>query len=96
MDRAHRKSFSAERLIVPGIAEWFGERNKLNAYTVLNNSNSDNIVPLNSESTPFYIASETACEYMSKIIPNVRLVLILREPVSRAYSEYNMKKRYDY
>ncbi len=47
----------------------------------------------NAEATPFYIASSSACRRMSQTIPNVHLIIALREPVARAFSEYNMKKR---
>ncbi|CAM9221042.1 unnamed protein product [Discosporangium mesarthrocarpum] len=45
------------------------------------------------EATPFYLASRKACETMSKLVPNVRLIVLLREPVKRLYSEYAMKVR---
>ena len=48
---------------------------------------------INAESTPFYIASRYACKRIKDTIPNVRLIILLREPVARAYSEYQMKKR---
>jgi hypothetical protein len=57
------------------------------------NTSAPGLPPLNVESTPYYIASDSACAQIAKSIPNVRLILLLREPVSRAYSEYNMKKR---
>lgn len=49
--------------------------------------------PLFGESTPFYIASRDACQRISDTIPNIKMIVLLREPVSRAYSEYQMKKR---
>lgn len=45
------------------------------------------------EATPFYLASRDACLRMSKTIPNVKLIILLRNPVDRAYSEYQMKQR---
>ena len=46
-----------------------------------------------AEATPFYIASPTACGEMRRQIPHARLVLLVREPVARALSEYEMKHR---
>ncbi|CAM9310111.1 unnamed protein product [Scytosiphon promiscuus] len=45
------------------------------------------------EATPFYLASRSACLNMRKLVPNVRLVVLVREPVKRAYSEHQMKVR---
>lgn len=50
-------------------------------------------LPVYGESTPYYLASRDACRRISETIPDVKLVVLLREPVSRAYSEYQMKKR---
>ena len=50
-------------------------------------------LPLYGESTPYYLASRDACRRISETIPEVKLVVLLREPVSRAHSEYQMKKR---
>jgi hypothetical protein len=40
------------------------------------------------EATPSYIASPAAPERMASIVPNARLVAILRNPIDRAYSHY--------
>ena len=52
-----------------------------------------NEISIGVESTPYYMASLSACRLISQHIPNVRLIFLLRDPVARAYSEYNMKKR---
>ena len=49
--------------------------------------------PVVGESTPFYIASRFACKRIAQEIPNVKIIILLRNPVARAYSEYLMKKR---
>lgn len=49
--------------------------------------------PVFGESTPFYIASRDACRRISETIPDVKMIVLLREPVLRAHSEYEMKKR---
>jgi hypothetical protein len=51
-------------------------------------------MPLFVEATPFYIASRDACKRMATTVPDVKLIVIMREPAARAYSEYQMKKRY--
>ena len=47
-----------------------------------------------AEATPFYIASTEACTHMAaQLGRRATYVLIVREPVARAYSEYQMKHR---
>ncbi|KAJ1387263.1 hypothetical protein B484DRAFT_409946, partial [Ochromonadaceae sp. CCMP2298] len=46
-----------------------------------------------AEATPFYLASREACSRIAEHLPGAKLVVLLREPVARAYSEYQMKKR---
>ena len=47
-----------------------------------------------AEATPFYIASTEACIHMAaQLGRRATYVLIVREPVARAYSEYQMKHR---
>eukprot|EP01138_Halocafeteria_seosinensis_P011296 gb/GECG01011539.1/.p1 GENE.gb/GECG01011539.1/~~gb/GECG01011539.1/.p1 ORF type:complete len:642 (+),score=57.98 gb/GECG01011539.1/:1-1926(+) len=45
------------------------------------------------EATPAYILGVPTPERMHAYIPAAKLLLILRDPVDRAYSEYQMKKR---
>lgn len=49
--------------------------------------------PIYGEGTPFYIASRTSCKKIHIMLPNTKIIIILREPVSRANSEYQMKLR---
>jgi len=47
-----------------------------------------------AEATPFYVASTDACSHMASYLGSrATYVLIVREPVARAYSEYQMKHR---
>jgi hypothetical protein len=48
---------------------------------------------LQGDNTPEYISNFIAHERMHKIIPNAKLILILRDPVYRAYSAYNHYKQ---
>mmetsp|Transcript_22802 Transcript_22802/g.31278 ORF Transcript_22802/g.31278 Transcript_22802/m.31278 type:complete len:208 (+) Transcript_22802:22-645(+) len=48
---------------------------------------------LNGEATPSYIASRNSCQRIKEDLPYVRLIVLLRDPVNRAYSEYQMKIR---
>ena len=49
---------------------------------------------LSFESTPSYMASPDACKRMSKLLPaSTVFVVILRDPVKRAWSELKMKER---
>ena len=44
---------------------------------------------LTGEASPTYIYYSTTPNRMKKIMPNVRLIVILRNPVDRAYSQYH-------
>ena len=51
------------------------------------------------EKTPEYMYNKKALERIHKYNPNIKLVVILREPISRAYSQWNMyqsKKNHEY
>ncbi|KAJ1453968.1 P-loop containing nucleoside triphosphate hydrolase protein [Pelagophyceae sp. CCMP2097] len=48
---------------------------------------------LTAEATPFYLADKHACARISMQLPDAKLVMLVREPVSRAFSEYEMKHR---
>jgi len=45
---------------------------------------------ISGEFTPNYLADEQAVPRMAEHVPNAKLVVILREPVARAYSAYNL------
>jgi len=45
------------------------------------------------EVTPFYFAIEGSAEKIQKIIPDTKIITILRNPIDRAYSHYNMSLR---
>ena len=50
--------------------------------------------PIYGEATPAYIAHREVCSRMSHALgPDTRVLLLLREPVARLYSEYQMKVR---
>jgi hypothetical protein len=46
---------------------------------------------LSGEASPYYIFHPLVPERIYSIIPNVKLILILRNPIDRAYSHYNME-----
>jgi hypothetical protein len=48
---------------------------------------------LTGEATPSYILRIDGPTMMEAVLPHAKLLLILRNPVSRAYSEYQMKFR---
>ena len=48
---------------------------------------------LTGEDTPFYFWNETTAKKIKKDLPNVKLITILRNPVDRAYSNYNLGVR---
>lgn len=42
------------------------------------------------ESTPYYLFHPLAPKRISKFLPNIKIIVLLRNPVDRAYSHYNM------
>lgn len=48
---------------------------------------------LTGEATPSYILSAVYLRRLRTLLPDARLVLLLRDPVDRAWSEYQMKRR---
>jgi len=49
---------------------------------------------LTGEATPTYIHHPLAAERISKSIPKAKLIVLLRNPVDRAFSSYNMQKKH--
>lgn len=45
------------------------------------------------EATPVYLASPNACPRIAHTLPGAKLILLLRNPLARAYSEMQMKRR---
>ena len=70
-----------------------GKFNYLQYFKAWNISNFPSSPPIYGEATPFYVASKYSCKRIAKMIPNVKIIILLREPISRAYSEFHMKKR---
>lgn len=56
--------------------------------SIFNNNNK-----LQGEKTPNYISNFKAHERMFEIVPNAKLILILRNPIDRAFSAYNHQKQ---
>ena len=48
---------------------------------------------ITGEDTPFYIWNEIACKRIKENLPNIKLIAILRNPVDRAYSNYQLGLR---
>lgn len=46
------------------------------------------------ESTPNYMNSESVAQEIAKQYPDIKLIMILRDPVERAFSGWNMYRRY--
>jgi hypothetical protein len=44
---------------------------------------------LTGEATPYYLFHPLAAERMAKVLPKVKLILMLRNPVDRTYSHFN-------
>lgn len=88
--------FDVDRNYNKGIASYLKHFRPLNVVTTTTTTSmkGDGIeLPLVAEATPFYIASRQACSRIAELQPDIKLIVLLREPVARAYSEYQMKKR---
>lgn len=48
---------------------------------------------ITGEDTPFYFWREDAAKRIKKILPNIKLIMILRNPIDRAYSNYHLGVR---
>lgn len=48
---------------------------------------------LTGESSPYYIYHPHAAQRAAQVVPGVRLIALLRNPVDRAFSDYNHKAR---
>ena len=48
---------------------------------------------ITGEDTPFYFWNKLSCDRILKTIPNCKLIVILRNPVNRAYSNYQLSVR---
>ncbi len=48
---------------------------------------------ITGEATPYYLFHPRVPERMSKVVPQVRLIALLRNPVDRAYSHHNIRVR---
>lgn len=68
---------------------WYGKG--LNYYRDLMRPKKSNI-KLIGEKTPTYIYCDGCLDRIKKSCPNAKFLLFLREPVSRAYSHWNMLK----
>ena len=45
-------------------------------------------IAITGEDTPFYFWNPVAAKRIQKLLPNIKLITILRNPIDRAYSEY--------
>jgi len=50
---------------------------------------------ITGEATPFYFIHPLAPQRILKISPQVKLIVMLRNPIDRAYSHYQMEARHD-
>ena len=48
---------------------------------------------ITGEDTPFYIWNPTAAKRILKILPNIKLIVLFRNPIDRAYSNYHLGVR---
>jgi hypothetical protein len=51
---------------------------------------------LTGEATPTYIHHPLAAKRISEILPHIKLIVLLRNPIDRAYSHYQMEKQLGY
>lgn len=58
-------------------------------FTSLSQKYADNEKPITGESTPYYLFHPLAPKRIFKHLPKIKLIVLLRNPVDRAYSHYN-------
>ena len=51
---------------------------------------------ITGESTPTYIHHPLAANRIHKTMPNTKIIVLLRNPIDRAYSQYHMEKKLGY
>lgn len=52
----------------------------------------EGVEPVSGEGSPYYLFHPLAPERVAATIPDVRIVVVLRDPVARAYSHYNHER----
>ena len=52
-------------------------------------------LPLTGEATPSLLFDLHAPKFVAQVIPNVKLIVLLRDPISRAYSHYNHNRKFE-
>jgi len=53
----------------------------------------DGIVPITGEATPQYLFHPHAARRAHDVVPNAKIIVLLRNPIDRAYSHYNVRER---
>jgi hypothetical protein len=68
-------------------AHWYRSHFPTNAYRAWTRRRTGSEV-LTGEGSPYYVFHPLGPPRVSRMLPSVRLILMLRDPVSRAYSQY--------
>ncbi len=50
---------------------------------------------ITGEATPYYLYHPHAASRVQQLLPNAKLIILLRDPVERAYSHYNMGNKFN-
>ena len=72
---------------------WYQSQFKQNRLLMLLYKKKKFYDSITGEATPYYIYHPYGVERISKLIPNVKLIILLRNPVERAYSHYQHELR---
>ena len=59
----------------------------------MDNVRSETGISITGEDTPFYFWKKEAAERIHDILPNTKIIAIFRNPIDRAYSNYNLGLR---
>lgn len=65
----------------------------LQSYASRLHPNKDPVKQLSVDPTPSYVLTSRAAESLRLWLPQAKAILLVREPVSRAFSEYQMVVR---
>jgi len=72
---------------------WYQSKFKQNPFFMILYKKKKFKDSITGEATPYYIYHPYGAQRISKIIPNVKLIVLLRNPVERAYSHYHHEVR---
>ena len=86
---------SHEKIHIPGCKElhFFDDYNEYRKGKKYYEKNFENR-KINGEASPSYLSSPGCCRRIKKQYPNTKIIIVLRNPIERAYSNYRFSKQF--